>query len=75
MNTSYMEKFYQATLDLKQELESDCSLDELEHLRLQNHLTAIHIAFIEWKQRNGRPSYLSTLREHALNGAEHNSLS
>ncbi len=76
MNTRSLESFFLASQDLAKELRSDRKLSQLEQLRLENHLTMMNLAYVEWKQRNGLPTYLSALiNESRTERGEHNSRS
>ena len=55
MNTSFIEIFFRASRDLTHALKADCNFSELDQLRLENHLAVMHIAYVEWKKRNGPP--------------------
>ena len=74
MNTRFLESFFIASQDLANTLKSDRQLSQLEQLRLENHLTVMNLAYLEWKQRNGFPNYLSALmNERKTERGEHNS--
>ena len=73
MNTSSIESFFRASRNLTHALKADCNFSELDQLRLENHLAVMHIAYVEWKKRNGPPSYLTVpLNEPRLEDREHN---
>lgn len=67
MSSSFFENFVRASRQLTHALEKDCNLTEFDQLRLENHLSVIHMAYVEWKQRNCSPTYLSgPLSEESL---------
>jgi hypothetical protein len=78
MDTSSIESFFRASRNLTHALKADCNFSELDQLRLENHLAVMHIAYVEWKKRNGPPSYLTApfltapLSERRLEDREHN---
>ncbi|MGC4096169.1 MAG: hypothetical protein QM706_03550 [Nitrospira sp.] len=41
--------------ELTHHLKADCYLSEVDQLRLDNLLAVMHMAYVEWKQRNGDP--------------------
>jgi hypothetical protein len=51
MDTSFTECFFRASRDLTHALESDFNFSELDQLRFENHLAAMHIAYVEWKKK------------------------
>ena len=77
MNNSFLENFVCASQDLTHALKWDCNLNELDRLRLENYLSVAQMAYIEWKQRNGPPSYVSAplSEEDPLEDGEYDSRS
>jgi hypothetical protein len=59
MNNSFFDNFVRASRDLTHALEKDCHLTDFDRLRLENHLSVLHMAYVEWKRRNCAPTYLS----------------
>lgn len=51
MDPIVFRNFVRASLEVTDALENDCSLSELDQLRLENYLTIVHMANIEWKRR------------------------
>lgn len=66
-NSSFFDDFVRVSRNLTHALEEDRHLTDLDRLRLENHLSVLHMAYVEWKQRNCSPTYLSApLSEESL---------
>jgi hypothetical protein len=48
--------FYQATQNLREAMESDLPLTEVDELSLENHIALLQLAYMEWKRRRNRAS-------------------
>lgn len=56
MNERLFHSFVSVSQELTHDLKTDCSLTELDQLRLENYLAMMHMAYVEWKQRNACPT-------------------
>jgi hypothetical protein len=56
MNERLFHSFVRISQELTQDLKADCPLSELDQLRLENYLAMLHMAYVEWKQRNNCPT-------------------
>ena len=54
--------FIIASQELSAALEADTKLDDTDRLQMENSLTALHIAYIEWRRRNVPPGQPSTVK-------------
>ncbi|MDK2744321.1 MAG: hypothetical protein NDI90_15545 [Nitrospira sp. BO4] len=52
MDRIVFENFIRASLEVTDSLGRDCSLNELERIRVENYMSVLHMAYIEWKRRN-----------------------
>ncbi len=52
MDPIIFKNFIRASLEVTDALETDCSLNDMDQLRLENYLSVIQMAYMEWKRRN-----------------------
>ncbi len=52
MAPSVLRNFYVAILNLREAMECDLPLDELERVSLENYIALIQMTYIEWRGRN-----------------------
>jgi len=52
MAPSVLRNFYVATQNLREAMECDLPLDELERVSLENYIALVQMTYIEWRRRN-----------------------
>ena len=58
MEPTVIHNFYRATQSLREAMESDLPLNDLERISLENYIALLQMTYIEWKRRNcQRPAY------------------
>jgi hypothetical protein len=58
MDAPELRNFYVATQNLREAMESDLPLDDLDLLSLENYIALLQITCTEWKRRNlVQPTY------------------
>lgn len=55
MEPSVIRNFYKATQRLREAMESDLPLNDLERISLENYIALLQMTYIEWKRRNCPP--------------------
>lgn len=56
MDPMIFTNFIRASLKVTDALETNCSLNELDQLRLENYMSVVQMAYMEWKRRNVAPN-------------------
>lgn len=56
MDERLLHTFIRMSRQLTYDLNADCPLSELDQLRFENYLAMLQMTYVEWKQRNGRPT-------------------
>lgn len=51
MDTPTLARFFRASDRFRESLNADIALDQLDELRLENHLALLQMALIEWRCR------------------------
>lgn len=52
MDRIVFDNFVRASLEVTDALETDCYFNDLDRLRLENYVSVLQMAYIEWKRRN-----------------------
>lgn len=55
MEPTVIRNFYRATQSLREAMESDLPLNDLERISLENYIALLQMTYIEWKRRNCQP--------------------
>ena len=55
MEPTVIHNFYRATQSLREAMESDLPLNDLERISLENYIALLQMTYIEWKRRNCQP--------------------
>jgi hypothetical protein len=55
MEPTVIHNFYKATQSLREAMESDLPLNDLERISLENYIALLQMTYIEWKRRNCHP--------------------
>lgn len=55
MEPTVLRNFYKATQSLREAMESDLPLNDLERISLENYIALLQMTYIEWKRRNCQP--------------------
>ena len=56
MEPTVLRNFYKATQSLREAMESDLPLNDLERISLENYIALLQMTYIEWKRRKSQPS-------------------
>ena len=56
MDPIVFRNFVRASLEVTDALETNCSLNDMDQLRLENYMSVIQMAYMEWKRRNASPN-------------------
>ena len=55
MEHTVIRNFYKSTQRLREAMESDLPLNDLERISLENYIALLQMTYIEWKRRNCPP--------------------
>ena len=55
MAPSVLRNYYVATQNLREAMECDLPLDDLERVCLENYMALMQMTYIEWRMRNHPP--------------------
>ena len=55
MQVPVLTTFYRATQNLREAMECDLPLNDLERISLENYIALLQMTYIEWKRRNCQP--------------------
>jgi hypothetical protein len=65
MDAPELRKFYVATQNLREAMEADVPLDDLDLLSLENYIALLQITCTEWRRRNlAQPTTYKTSALH-----------
>ena len=55
MQVPVLTTFYWATQNLREAMECDLPLNDLDRISLENYIALLQMTYIEWKRRNHQP--------------------
>lgn len=55
MQAPVLTNFYTATQNLREAMECDLPLNDLDRICLENYIALLQMTYIEWKRRNREP--------------------